>query len=78
MSMLECSNCGRVIDAGEEKSSGGGGTSGRWVSDGAQWEDDECRHCHFCLYDECEVYLRHGRWICAHCAELRNLQRVPE
>lgn len=71
MARLECDRCGRVFDADEAGLPAGRGTPGRWVSDGAQWEDGDCRHCHLCLYDECEVFLRHSRWLCGECAANR-------
>ena len=63
---MKCERCGQVLEA--DGAVDPAAPSGIFVSDGTQWEDEDCGHCHLCLYDKCEVFLRHCHWLCARCA----------
>ena len=72
MAGLKCSKCSRVFDPNGAGASAVECNSGKWIADGTQWEDDDCGHCHLCLYDECEVFLRHCHWVCNDCIAKRT------
>ena len=60
MFTVKCDKCGREVEAD---------SSGGLVSDGTQWTDEKCRHCHACVYEECDVFVKHSSWVCGECKE---------
>lgn len=67
MATVKCKNCGRALEIDEAGRSTASNSTGRFISEGTQWTDEDCGHCHFCLYDDCEVFLRHSYWLCDAC-----------
>ncbi len=65
---MKCERCGRDFDV---DGAGAVAPSGAFVTDGTQWDDEACNHCHLCLYDECEVFRIHARWLCNDCFQMR-------
>ncbi len=67
MQTVKCDKCGHTFGVEGVERPQVPGWPGSLVSDGMQWSDEDCTHCHFCLYEECEVFLRHSRWLCKDC-----------
>jgi hypothetical protein len=67
MAIMKCEKCGRTYDTDTTGGAESANPAGCFVGDGSQWTDPDCNHCHVCTYDDCEVFLRHGRWVCRDC-----------